>query len=300
MSDPVAAAAAALAEHQHLIATRDRLARDVASEIARVAALVDELARERRDVEERVAGVLGFLYALVGDEQLTQEQREVAEAEARLAEAVASRDHLVAQLASVEARLAGRSLPALAGALNAARVAKEQTLIDARAPSGAALAELAIRIEAIDIELVPLGQAVLAGDAAVAKLDEILAVLDRARSAELAHSDARGMAGQAQGAITVFQRAVDQLAVPGDGDPFATAISDDDRLPFVDPWIRALVGKGDRTARLATAHATIAAKRTRVAAQLAPIRVRRDDLAGRRRALEHERVALIDAPTSRA
>jgi len=292
--DRLVAAVKALAGYEHVHAGRQRIAADLSAEHSRVQHLTHELARERNDVAERSSGVTGFLYSLIGDEQLTIEQREALEAEARLAEALASRNHLHARVAALDARLAGQSAEALAAAVAAARADKEAVLIRTHHPAGLALQDLAVRIEAIEIELIPLDDAVAGGDAAIASLRSIVETLDRARNERLEQADARGAAGAAQAAITVFQRAIDALVTAEDATRhLGTLIDPADREPFVDGWIRALVGKGDRGARLATARAAIAFRLERLHAQLARVHARRDELAPRRETLRDERRRLL-------
>ncbi len=294
VQDRLVEAVNALAQYEHVRSGRDRLAADLSSEHARVYHLSAELTRERNDVIERSSGLRGFLYALVGDEQLTIEQREAIEAEARLAEALAARNHLHARVAALDARLAGQSGSDLATAVAAARVAKEEVLIRTNHPDGIALQDLAVRVEAIEIELIPLDDAVAAGEAAMTTLRSLIDTLDRAHNVKLEQADARGAAGSAQAAITVFQRAVDALVTAEDATRgFGTLIDAEDREPFADRWIRALVGKGDRTARLTAARAEIAHRLERVQGQLARVRARRDELAPRREQLLAERLRLL-------
>lgn len=277
----------ALVEHQNVAHARDLLARDVAAEDQRVQQLTAELMRERRDVEELTRGVLGFLASLALADEVEREQREAMEAEVRLREALTSRDGLRAQLASLDARLAARSRAQLEADLRAAREAKEAALLEYGGPESAQLQDLAIRIESIDIELVPLEDAVTTGSAAIAGLSQILTLLDRARAAPDRGADhvneAKGIVGDTQARITLFQRAVDALAAPDDvTPPYANAISDEDRQPFADAWIKRLFGSGDRSNRLEHAHAALLDRLHRIQAQLAPVRTRRDELAVRR------------------
>lgn len=290
----VVAAAGALAEYEHALGSRDRLARDVLAEEERVRHLTAELARERGDVEKMSAGVRGFLYALLGDERLSIEQRQAVEAEARLAEATASRDLLSAHLASLDARLARQLHRELADAASEARAAKEELLIRLNHPAGMALQELAVRIQALDIELIPLEDALVAGEAAVAKLSAVVETLDRALVERVDQADARGSAGEAQASITVFQRAIDALGMAEDATlGFATLIAAEERTPFADGWIRALVGKGERLARLANARSAIVERLDRTRAQLVRVRARHDELAPRRERLRDERSRLL-------
>lgn len=294
VDEQLAAAASALAEYEHAVAGRAQLAQGLAAVEQRVQHLTTELARERDDVVQLTSGVRGFLYALLGDEQLSIEQREALEAEARLAEALGSRDHLAASLASIDARLVGQSRQALVDAAVAARAAKEEVLIRTHHPAGVALEDLSVRIEALNIELIPLDDAVAAGEAALAKVQAVIETLDRARDERIEQRDARGSAGEAEAAIAVFHRAIDGLSTAEDETlGFSTLVAPEERAPFVDAWIRALVGSGDRMARLAAARAAMAERRTRIEGKLARVRARRDELAPRRGSLLSERQRLL-------
>ncbi|MBA3459339.1 MAG: hypothetical protein H0T46_05215, partial [Deltaproteobacteria bacterium] len=211
-----AAAVNALAEHEYALAGRGQLAGQLATEEKRVRLLTVELAREREDVVRMTSGVMGFLYALVGDEQLSIEQREALEAEARLAEAMGSLQHLSSRLASIDARLATQSYQSLVDAAAAARSAKEELLIRTHHPAGLALEDLGVRIEALNIELIPLDEAVAAGDAALAKIKAVVETLDRAQNERVEQRDARGSAGEAEAAIAIFHRAIDGLSTAED------------------------------------------------------------------------------------
>jgi hypothetical protein len=149
-------------------------------------------------------------------------------------------------------------------------------------------------MEAIDIELLPLEDAVRAGTAARERLVALADVLDRARSQQLERDDARGMAGIAQAAIATFHRAVDGLGVADlRSDPFSALVTAADRAPFVDDWLRALSGSGDRLVRLATARTAVLERSERITLQLAPIRARREELTTRRDALLAQREAIL-------
>ena len=294
VDEQLAAATTALAEHEHAVAARAQLARQLAAEEERVRQLTIELASEREDVVRMTSGVKGFLYALLGDEQLSIEQREAMEAEARLAEAIGSRDHVGAQLAAIDVRLAGQSGEALVAAAAAARAAKEDVLIRTHHPAGLALEDLAVRIEALNIELIPLEEAVVAGEAALAKLRAVIETIDRAHDERVEQRDARGSAGEAEAAIAMFHRSIDRLSTAEDETlGFTTLVDPAERAPFVDTWIRALVGKGERLARLAAARAAMVERHTRIAGQLVRVKARRDELAPRRSKLTSERLQLL-------
>jgi len=284
------AATTALAEHDHLRQAWALLEQDVRAAAHRAQLLTAELAREQRDVHDLSTGVMGFLASLAMTGELEREKREAAEAGIRLREGQAVHDGLRAQLAALEARIASPAREALEAEVAAARAAKEAAMRDLGAPGGAALLDLEIGIESIDIELVPLEDAVAAGTAAAAKLFEVVDVLGRHGAAP-----AKGLVGDAQARITVFQRAVDQLTVPDDTrPPFASAISDDDRAPWVDTWLQQLFGSGDREARLAGARTALLGRLTRLKTQLEPVQARRDELAARRAALVRQHDQLVD------
>jgi hypothetical protein len=162
----------------------------------------------------------------------------------------------------------------------------------------AELAELAIRIEAIDYELGPLSEAVAAGAAIADQLSQIVRAIDYARSVSLtdgrrAIDDAAGIAGRVEASLAAFHRLVDALPAPDDASPrFGAAITHDDRAPFVDAWVRGLFGPADRAERLAEARAAIAARFERVHAILGPVQVRHAEVAQRRLAFEHQRARL--------
>ena len=284
------AATTALAEHDHLRQAAALLEQDVRAAAHRVQLLTAELAREQRDVHDLSTGIMGFLASLAMTGELEREKREAAEAGIRLREGQAVHDGLRAQLAALEARIVSPSRAALEAEVTAARAAKEAAMRDLGAPGGAALLDLEIGIESIDIELVPLEDAVAAGTTAAAKLSEVLDVFDRQGAAP-----AKGLVGDAQARTTVFQRAVDQLTVPDDTrPPFSSSISDDDRAPWVDSWLQQLFGSGDREARLAGARTALLGRLTRLKLQLEPVQARRDELAARRAALVRQHDQLVD------
>jgi hypothetical protein len=278
------AAQAALAEREHLAHVKAELAPQLQAEDQRVQQRTHALRREQADVDRLGSGVLGFLNELLGG-QLSREQREVAEAAARLREAIAARDVVRDQLASTDARLAE-----LANAdveLAAARAAKEAELVRTGSPLVAELDELDIQAMAIDIELVPLHEALVAGHAALAALAAVVLGLDVLEGG--GRKQASGLIGDADGKLRVFEAELADLAglplelpqgAPGDADLAA--------------WVDALLGRGDRDARLAAAREDLAARIARLRTRLEPIRARHDELAGRRAALVTRRAELIE------
>lgn len=294
--DRLRAATAAIAEREHLARVRGLLANDVAAEVRRVEQLRVELRHERADVERLTVGAMSFLHTiLAGDGALAKEQREVAEAEARLHEAQGSLDLLRGQAAAVEARLARLDPAELELELAAARAAKAEALARGHTPAGAQLADLAIRVESIDIELVPLADAVTAADAAFEAVVEIVAILDglaTSQTAEVPAGRTRALAGEAQAKLVVLGGALSEVAPAS----FAVTPAVDPRdTGFADAWVRGLFGAGPRAERLAAARAEMAARCERVGAIRTPLRARHDELAARRAALLAERARLLDA-----
>lgn len=293
VDDRLLAVTAKLAEREHLVRVRALLAQDIATEDKRVQQLAVELHYERADVARLTTGVMGFLETiLAGEHGLAKEQREAAEAEARLREAQGSLDALRRQAAAVDARLAQLTPTQLQAELVAARLAREELLVRSGTQQGVALQDLAIRIESIDIELVPLIDAVTAGDAAFKALAEILAVIDgvATRTVELHDKQAKALAGDAQAKITIFHRALGEVATASFEDRLDLDPSD---ATFADAWVRSLFGKGTREERIANARAPMVARIERIGALLGPLRARHDDLAGRRAALLAEREKLL-------
>jgi hypothetical protein len=295
VDDRLRAANAAAAERVHLAHLKASLVSEVVSHQDRVQQLAAELERERADVERMTSGLLGFLGDVlgVGAEELSREQREAYEAQVRLREAVAAREQLRTQLATIEQRLARLTPSAIETELRGARAAKEAELLEHRGPKGAELVELGIRITSLDIELVPLEEAVRAGDAALAALAEIIGALDQAQrpSKKDKHVDrARGLAGEAEAKLAVFHRAVDELANPDGGmDGFARLIEPADRERFIDSWLKQLFSSGIETART-----DLVERLERLRASMVPLRTRRDDLAKRRASFVADRERLLE------
>jgi len=284
------AATAALAEHDRMRQGRDRLAQDVRTAEHNVHLMSAELAREQRDVQDLTTGVMGFLASLAMTGELEREKREAAEAGIRLREGLAWFESLRAQLISLDTRLSSPPREALEAEVVAARAAKEDQLRQMGGAGGNQLLDIGVRVESIDIELVPLEDAVAAGTNAAEKLFAVLDVFQREGA-----TPPKGLVGEAQAAIAVFHRAVDQLSVPDDSHPpFSAAISDDDRSPWVDPWLKQLFGSGDRGTRMHAAKSALIARLNRLREQLAPVQARRDELAARRADLMREHDKLID------
>src|SRR5688572_6847555 len=267
---------------------RALLARDVAAEERRVAELARELQLERKDVQDMTTGVMGFLNELIAHGRLAEEQRQVVEAQARLVEAQGSLDQLRHQLAETDRKLAQLTAKDLDLELASARAAKEELLLRSGTSVAAELQDLGIRIESIDIELVPLVDAVQTGKVAFDALAQILATFDRAPTIEIKH--AKSLAGDAQAKLVGFHRALSDVATASFADPLEVSPRD---LAFADAWIRDLTAKGSPQERRAAARADMVARIERLGALLGPLKARHDDLANRRAQLVADRQKLI-------
>ena len=287
-SDRVLAAQAAIAERAHLLEVRKLLAEDIKSEEGRVQQLAKELRFEIADVEKLTTGVMGFLqHILVDENQLAKEKREVVEAQARLREAQGSLESVRAQATDVDNRIA-KLVPAdLERELADARNARAESLMRGGGEIGSKLQDIGIRIESIDIELVPLGEAVAAGEAAFLAIRAILAALDTGKIED----KAKALAGEAQAKMIGFQRALQNVATASFADPLDLDPAD---TMFADGWVKALFAKRLPDERLRDAKASMVARIERVNSVLTPLRARRDELAGRRKGLVDERTKALE------
>lgn len=287
------AATAAIAEREHLVRVRDMLSHDVDNEQRKVTQLAAELKFEEADVARLTTGIMGFIETILSaDGQLDKEKREVLEAQARLTEAQHYLDSLRAQVRTIDARVAMLDPAQLAAELAAARDAREEALVRSNTPAGAALQDIAIRIESIDIELVPLADAVAAGEAAFQALAKIIGTLDAVAANQFTFGSkpAESLAGDAQAKLVGFHRALGEIASASFDDRPDLDASD---TTFADAWVKGLFAKGSREQRLAAARAPMVARIERVGAIMTPLRGRRDELAARRLALVEERAKLL-------
>ena len=289
----VEAVTAKIAEREHLVRMRDKLALDIKNQEARVQQLAVELQYERNDVYRLTNGVMGFIeQILAADGALEKEKREAAEAEVRLREAQGALDTFMKQMREVETRLAQLVPAELDAELAAARAAKEEALMRSGSSAGAELQDIAIRIESIDIELVPLADAVGAGEAAFQAVAKLIGTLDAVAGGQVAFGSkpAEALAGDAQAKIAVFHRALGEVATASFEDRFDIDPTD---ATFADAWVKGLFGKGTREERLAKAREPMVARIERIGAIMTPLRTRRDELAKRRLALVEQRKALV-------
>ena len=282
--DRLRAARAAIGEREHLLRVKAALVPQLAAQDHIVQQRAHELRVEQADVDRLGGGVIGFLNELLGG-QLSREQLEAQTAAARLREATAMRDILRDQLIANDRRIA--ELANAEAELELARADKEALLLATNSQIKAELDEIDIQLTSIDIELVPLHEAVVAGHAALAGLAELVKTLDEAALASPSRKRAemaRGLAGEAEARLRVFEAELSDIASfelpipetqPGDAQ--------------LDDWVDALlktrdilVGREDLTARIA-----------RLRARIEPVRVRHDELAARRAAMVGKRADLI-------
>ncbi|HEU0032107.1 MAG TPA: hypothetical protein VFQ53_15845 [Kofleriaceae bacterium] len=280
------AAQAAIAEREHLLRVRAQLASQLATQDQRVQQLTLEHRREQADVDRLGKGVIAFLNDLLGG-QLAREQREAYEALVRLQEAAAMRDALRRQIESLDTRVS--QLASAEADLEAARTDKEADLRRSGAPIAADLQELDIQIMSIDIELVPLHEAVVAGHAALAGLAVLVQMLnDASAGVETKKRDAKGIAGDAEAKLKIFETEMADLA------PLPLDIPAADPADVeLDDWLSALLKDGDRTRRLAAASADLTGRIARLRARLEPVRARHDELSARRQRIVESRAMLV-------
>ena len=282
-------AQAALVERNWLVQRKAELGASLTGAEQRLKQRAEELRRAQANVERHSTGVLGLIDNLLGDSRLTPEQRDRAEAAAQLRTATEVRDALRVQLAMTEERLASLVPDALEHELRAARSAKET---EVRLGGGAVadgLLDLAVRLESLDIELVPLQEALASGHAALAKLAEVMALLGTARDDRDTRKRADPLVADAEARMLELRRAVTNLA-SGGADRIAAAAHPE---AFAERWMRALFGRGDHLVRLEAARTSIDERIAYVRDQLTPVRARHDELAARRAKLVDERDALL-------
>jgi DNA repair exonuclease SbcCD ATPase subunit len=289
VSERIRKAQAQVAEREHLQRVRMQLVPQAATLEQAVNVAARELQREQADVDRLGGGVIGFLNDLLSG-QLSREQLEVQQAAARLREAVAARNVVRDQIAAHERRIT--ELASADAELAAARAEREQELLGSDSPIKADLQELDIQVMSIDIELVPFHEAVVAGHAALAALAELIKLLQEAAAAQPNRKraeHARGVVGEVEGKLRVFESEVSDLA------SFEHAIPDAHRGDLeLGPWIEQLLAaRADRGERIASAHDDLSLRISRLRARLEAVRTRHDELAARRAAILAKRIDLL-------
>lgn len=269
---------------------RTNLAAQLARQEEVVAAIRRTVEREQADVDRLGRGVMGFLNELLGG-QLTREQAELAQAAAQLHEAVAMRDSLRGQIAAYDQRIA--QLAGVEQELATLRADKERALLASDSPVKAQLDDLEIQMMSIDIELVPVHEAVVAGHAALAELAELVALIeslaDEATSARKRTQLGRGAIGETNAKLTTFEAELTDLAA------FQIEVSPGDPTDRdLDHWLATVIDdRGDRATRITAARGGLGERIARLRARLEPVRKRHDELAARRQALSNQRADLI-------
>lgn len=261
----------------------------------RVIELQNVLAKEQDDVAQLRQGVLGFLQSLAMTDEMSNEQREAAEAAARLREGLAERDALYRRIAELDARITAYDPVQLAREEAAKKASEELASVAQSRDVAEQLLELAVRIEAIDYELGPLTDAVVAGTLASNELFDVIRAIDEAkrepvRAPVLNERSARGMLGEAHAAALGFHAAVEVLPAPDDHTPrIADTLEFQDRSSPVDDILPRLLARGPVPARLDDARAAVIARIERLQKLLEEVRVRHAEVSQRRLAFEHQR-----------
>ena len=296
----VRAAHATAAERTRLLGIRDALAPDLAEAEAETTKLEAKLADEQRDVRRYEGGVWAFLYGVFADRQarLTKEQREALEAEAKLREAMALRDRLREEVASLEARIAG--FANADAELAAARSAKHAAVLASGGAIARELDAITGQLGATDAEHTAVDEALAAGDRAKAALDKLVEVLDSAKAwgwADIASDsfliswakrnkldEARAIAGEAQAEISVFRRELGDIGIA-----LATeldALADHHR--FLDVWFDNIFSDFSVQNRIGEALNTTKLALDQVVTTIAGLQHRRGELAARRDQLANQ------------
>lgn len=288
MEDPKAALAPLHAQRTRLIA--DAIAAD-----QRLVVLQAALAKEQADVAALRQGILGFLQSLAMTDEMSSEQREAAEAAARLREGLATRDALYRQIAELDARIAAFDPVQLAREHAAKAASQEIAAVASNRGLAEQLIELTARIEAIDLELGPLSDALAAGGRASNELFEMIYAIDEAkrepvRAPVLQERSARCMLGEAHATALGFFAALEGLPAPDDHSPrLADTVDVQDRSSPVDDILPRLLASGPPVARLDDARTAVIARIERIHGLVEQVRVRHAEVSQRRLAFEHQR-----------
>lgn len=283
----IRAAVTAQDERDHLVRVRADLASDLAMAESRVSELAASLAEEERDVARYERGVWAFLYDVFADREarLTREQLEAAAAAARLTEAKAARDRLREECAALDSRIAAHA--DVDTQLAAARTAKHAALIASGSPAGEELERIAEELGRLDSHRQATDEALAAGAKAQDLLVRLAAALASAHSwgtvdiwtdsalVSWAKRDkldeARGIAGQAQAALLVFQRELADVGVALDAQVGDLA----DHHRFLDVWFDNIFSDFSVQSRIAEAQDTTTQAKTRVAQSIEWLRAQK-------------------------
>jgi hypothetical protein len=283
-------------DRAHLLKLRDGLLVEAVAADQRVVALQNNLAKEQADVAALREGVLGFLQSLAMTDEMSNEQREAAEAAARLREGMSARDTLYQQIAAIDARLTAHDPVQLAREEAAKKASAEIAAVTANRGRSEQLLELAVRIEAIDFELGPLTDALAAAQAATLAYIDVVHAVDEAKrepsgAPVLRERSARGMLGNAHAKALGFFTALDALPAPDDQSPrLVDTIGYEDRTSTVDEVLPRLLAAGAHTTRLDEVRAIIVGRIERLQGLLELVRTRHAEVAQRRLAFEHQRL----------
>lgn len=304
--EKIRAALAAVAEWSRLKAIRDALAPDLAEIESEVTTLARALAGEQKDVRRYEKGVWAFLYDVVADREarLTKEQREAMAAEARHAEALATRDRLREELVSLDQRIA--ALAKSETELAVARELKRTALIAAGGAAGKELDGITSQLATVDAELRAVDEALVAGARARGSLVTLVELLRSASNWGTADvltgsffiswtkrnkiDEARSIAGQAQAEISVFRRELADVGIALVAE--IEVLSNHHR--FLDTWFDNIFSDFSVQGRIANAQNTTESALDLINHSLAALTERRTSLVARREQLLDHQLELIE------
>lgn len=304
--DQLRAAHAAIGERDRLTHLRAALATELDDASKYADELSAKLADEQKDVERYQGGVWAFLYNVVADREarLSKEQREAHEAEVRYCEAVGARDRIRDEVASLDTRLA--ALESADADLAAARAGKQSLLVQAGGPAADELNAINEGLARIDSDGLALDEAIDAGGKALEALSRLAEVLGSARNWGIADmfsdslftswvkrerlDSARGIAGEAQGAINVFRKELGDVGAALEAEVSALA----DHHRFVDTWLDNIFSDVAVQSRIEQAQQTTSTVVTEIGTKLVQLRAQRQKMIDRSAELSASRTRLLE------
>lgn len=304
--DQLRAAHAALSERDRLTTLRAGLATELDEATRFAAELGAKLADEQKDVARYEGGVWAFLYNVVADREarLNKEQREAHEAEAKYGEAAAARDRLQSELAAIDTRLA--TLASADADLAAARAGKQAVLMLGEDATAKELRAIADELTRCDAEGLALDEAISAGGSAHTRLALLMEVLASARNWGTADifansmllswmkrekiDQARGIAGEAQGALAIFRRELGDVGLTLTAQLAELA----DHHRFLDVWFDNIFSDVSVQSRIREAMATTGVALEEVARRLEDLYARRQQMIDRSSQLSTARIRLLE------
>ena len=238
----------------------------------RLEALRSQLVKEQEDVavvRRQMQGALLQNLKIVLDKEL----REAAEAAARLQKELADRDALMKQLASLDHALALKDPVQLAREAAATRASAEIAAIADRSRDQQ-LMNLGARIDAIDMELVPLTASLQAVHAATVTLAEAIhSIAEARRDGTKQERTEQRLIAVATENRDAFYRSLRELPAPDDVSPrIIDSLDGDDRAPYTGELGPRLVRLGALAEEVRTRHAEVAQRRLAFETQRSRVR----------------------------